>query len=792
MNRALGIGSLICTLVFALHGQVAQGAGWDPGVPSRLFKDGQTNDKKPKPTHRLAPAPEKCPDCQALVDQLQAALDDWYAMQYADGEKNRKEAGFADDAASNDKRDKAVAQMADALAGLGQPADNGKAAQAKQKANAKDPKLKDSRGNKDALAKEIKRLLDLLQACLDKCAEPEKKPIIEKPGGGTSPTGGGGEKEGPTDGEQPGTGGVKKGGVQPLPTLPTLPECWKGDAKKKFEEDLDAAEKELLKQRAYYGPHGGFTGKEEDREPAAKKVNDALKKINDLKEAAKDVKNCPTGMAQPQKTPTENVGLPGGTGDTLAMLVSRGSIKIDNEGTGETIGHIADLKIQNLTDQPIMCVIPPMILESISGKNQHYACPKGQTVRLDPHSTATVPMDGVCLVRNKPPVGKGMKGDLLVNEGNPEIPQHGDSHIPAKTANNFLHICTSKYDAARKLEDDGLLKDLPYRDKQKRMDIVVQWSTWMDPRISELTGAPPATKEDLKKVVYKQIEEKGPMKPETKKKVDQGIDTIFEKIELTTEKAKDLEKPEEGGTIDGGVPPVVNQPQTVGMPTPTPEARTTERPATTPPPPLPTTTERPTATPTASVPPTTGKPTPTPSPAVAKTGGKYPFVKETDCGTIKISVGKSGELVFDFTPKNDPKCPCKEFGWIQHISNSDQEAWRYDNGVLSAVGKRTGAKSDPDKPNQPTTPPKGTKLEDWDNNPWYGGTTDETKDPNEFGEHPTPQTHVSDKPNAPKLKFKMQLVCVATGQVLFTWEWGPFITGSEAVDKAGGKSVPPP
>jgi hypothetical protein len=33
------------------------------------------------------------------------------------------------------------------------------------------------------------------------------------------------------------------------------------------------------------------------------------------------------------------------------------------------------------------------------------------------------------------------------------------------------------------------------------------------------------------------------MSPETKKKVDQGIDTIFEKVELTTAKAKDLETP---------------------------------------------------------------------------------------------------------------------------------------------------------------------------------------------------------------------------------------------------------
>ena len=71
----------------------------------------------------------------------------------------------------------------------------------------------------------------------------------------------------------------------------------------------------------------------------------------------------------------------------------------------------------------------------------------------------------------------------------------------------------------------------------------MQWSIWTDPRICEITGDPPATKEDVKKVVYKQKEEERPMTPDTKKKIDKGIAEIFEKIELTTEKAKDLQKP---------------------------------------------------------------------------------------------------------------------------------------------------------------------------------------------------------------------------------------------------------
>ena len=231
-------------------------------------------------------------------------------------------------------------------------------------------------------------------------------------------------------------------------------------------------------------------------------------------------------------------------GETCAVLIATGKIKVETSGTGETIGHIADLKIQNLTDQPLTCAIPPMILESGSGKNQHYACPTGQTVALNPHQTQTVPMNGVCLNRNKPPVAKGVSGDLVMNEANPSGAQNPNSHLPATDTGKLLRSCAAKYTAADQLQKSGALKNLPYHDLQKQKDIVVQWSTWTDPQICQIVGTTPATKDDLKKVVYKQVEEKGSMSRETKKKVDQGIDAIFEKVELTTAKAKDLEKPE--------------------------------------------------------------------------------------------------------------------------------------------------------------------------------------------------------------------------------------------------------
>lgn len=290
--------------------------------------------------------------------------------------------------------------------------------------------------------------------------------------------------------------------------------------------------------------------------------------------------------------------LASGQGDSLGSLTASGKVKVETSGTGETIGHVADLKIQNVTDQPMTISIAPMILESSSGKNQDYACPKGQTVALAPNQTKTVPINGVCLNRDKPPVGKGVGGDLVMNEANPSAPQNPNSHLPATDANKLLQICTAKYDAAEKLQKEGALKNLPYQNAQKQKDIVVQWSTWTDPVISQMTGSPPATKGDLEKVVYKQVEKQGPMTTAKKKKLEEGIDAIFAAVELTTAKAKELEKPEKetppvaGTTVaetpSGGQPVSAPTPpgETVaGTPAATPQGpgTTTTRPTATPP-----------------------------------------------------------------------------------------------------------------------------------------------------------------------------------------------------------------
>ena len=302
------------------------------------------------------------------------------------------------------------------------------------------------------------------------------------------------------------------------------------EAAKKAQESENAAEaakKKADKEEKPDNPQKINREKQKKKRETAQKAWEKKRKLEQLKKEL--------GLSLAPR-PSE--------GPALAALVSDGKVKVDSVGTGETIGHIADLKIENVTDQPINCSVGPMVLESKSRNNQDYVCPKGETVEVPPHSQKTVPMDGVCIARNKPPVGKGVPGDLVVNDGNPNTPQDPNSHITPQNAQKLVHLCTSKYHAADKLLRDGQLKGIPYHDPQKQKDIVVQWSTWSDPQISEITGAPPATKDDLKKVVYKQLESKGPMSPDTKKKVDEGIDTIFEKVELTTAKAKELEPAE--------------------------------------------------------------------------------------------------------------------------------------------------------------------------------------------------------------------------------------------------------
>jgi len=546
--------------VLAIHVQVplARAGGCDNDIPAEQFQDNGWDPKDPqnkgkkKPPHRLIDA--KCQGCQKFVDDLQKALDDCYAKQKeenkitTDERQDTTREGTKNIGAKQAKIDEAT----DALAGT------------------KD--VKPPKGTTKDLKDEVKKKWEALKGKLNTCpnAQPGNVPVppAAPPPGAAPPPPGGGTQSQP----QP-PGGAAAPAPKPNITIPKVPPCFNSEKEKNdFISKLEATQAdERSKARA---DRVQASGKKNATAPAEVADRDQLEasaaqhQANvDALQGAIDAADkvpipCPSPAAPksmlppkpgqqfvapgpaapPTPMPEEHGMAPVKPGETCAVLVATGKLTVETSGTGETIGHIADLKIRNLTDRPLTCRIPPMILESGSGKNQHYACPSGQTVALNPHQAKTVPMNGVCLNRNKPPVGKGVSGDLVMNEANPSSPQNPKSHVAASDANKLLRTCAAKYAAADQLQKSGALKNLPYHDPQKQKDIVVQWSTWMDPEISQMTGSRPATKEDLRKVVYKQVEQQGPMTAEKKKKVDQGIDTIFEKVELTSAKAKDLEK----------------------------------------------------------------------------------------------------------------------------------------------------------------------------------------------------------------------------------------------------------
>ena len=102
---------------------------------------------------------------------LQAALDDWYALELSEAEKV-----LSDDIKPPPKtQERLEKEKADALKGLGNPKDGGKAAKNKQKENsAKDSKDKQNKGKKpkDILKDKIGKALKDLQDCEANCPQP--------------------------------------------------------------------------------------------------------------------------------------------------------------------------------------------------------------------------------------------------------------------------------------------------------------------------------------------------------------------------------------------------------------------------------------------------------------------------------------------------------------------------------------------------------------------------------------------------------------------------------------------
>ena len=73
-------------------------------------------------------------------------------------------------------------------------------------------------------------------------------------------------------------------------------------------------------------------------------------------------------------------------------------------GTGNTTDHIADLIIENTTDEPIRVRVGPYIIPGYNGE-QSYVVPDHGYITIPPRSTVTVPLQGLCNEVDKPPAG---------------------------------------------------------------------------------------------------------------------------------------------------------------------------------------------------------------------------------------------------------------------------------------------------------------------------------------------------------------------------------------------------
>lgn len=229
---------------------------------------------------------------------------------------------------------------------------------------------------------------------------------------------------------------------------------------------------------------------------------------------------------------------------TVTTLAAEKKIRVETLGTGRSIGSIADLKIRNLGSDTLIITVPAMVLESRSKQYQDYACPRSQTVRLGAGKETTVSLEGICLMRAKLPVGRGVRDELIVCDGHPSSPRNPDSHYSPKEARKLVRVAKSYGDAADKLEREHKLKEIPYHDAKKRKEIVEQWGIWMDPEISKRTGTRRATKTDLKETILRQARKQAPLEPVKKQELERGVDEIFQDIQLTSKEAKALEEPD--------------------------------------------------------------------------------------------------------------------------------------------------------------------------------------------------------------------------------------------------------
>jgi hypothetical protein len=91
-------------------------------------------------------------------------------------------------------------------------------------------------------------------------------------------------------------------------------------------------------------------------------------------------------------------------------VLNSDQLNVKVRGTGQTIGQVLLLEIKNRdNNRPGRMTIGPALVPG-KGKTQAYVIPGTTEVEVPPGGTITVPVDGVCIDPDKPPLGSGDKG----------------------------------------------------------------------------------------------------------------------------------------------------------------------------------------------------------------------------------------------------------------------------------------------------------------------------------------------------------------------------------------------
>nr|MBS0038583.1 hypothetical protein [Saprospiraceae bacterium] len=91
-------------------------------------------------------------------------------------------------------------------------------------------------------------------------------------------------------------------------------------------------------------------------------------------------------------------------------VLNSDQLNVKVRGTGQTIGQVLLLEIKNRdNNRPGRMTIGPVLVPG-KGKTQAYVIPGTTEVEVPPGGTITVPVDGICIDPDKPPLGSGDKG----------------------------------------------------------------------------------------------------------------------------------------------------------------------------------------------------------------------------------------------------------------------------------------------------------------------------------------------------------------------------------------------